>query len=277
LDHELYDRQSLIEQFQASLSLGAVCIFIDGLSELCPAHALKLNKWFPSKLEAECKFIFTLNKSSLYYSELAARKSTLAHDLRIFSSDNDYRALVSLLYGISSYSSSSNDHDGNDHPSDDGAPPPLPFNDTSHAGNALYAKFLSHFYELKTSTHIDNPLYVKLIAHEIFTFDKEIYQANPGAYLDNTSSSHLERSYYFGSEGVSAGSELGLEASQAIASSVKSSNVSSNFVNVLSSYIEEVSTIREIIQKIIKRYLKRNNWSVNSDVPISTGIARTHN
>ena len=40
-------------------------------------------------------------------------------------------------------------------------------------------------------------------------------------------------------------------------------------VYVIQNYIEELSTLRELIQKIIKRYIKRNNWSTNKTMPIS--------
>lgn len=59
------------------------------------------------------------------------------------------------------------------------------------------------------------------------------------------------------------------------ASITSNSTQSHHPVNVMNSYVEEVSTIREIIQKILKRSLKKNNWSVNLGLPLSTGIYAT--
>lgn len=46
----------------------------------------------------------------------------------------------------------------------------------------------------------------------------------------------------------------------------------SNSLNFVNNYIEEVATIGEIIEKMIKRYIKKNNWSVNRESPLSAGI-----
>lgn len=49
----------------------------------------------------------------------------------------------------------------------------------------------------------------------------------------------------------------------------------SNSLNFVNNYIEEVATIGEIIEKMIKRYIKKNNWSVNREAPLSAGILET--
>lgn len=248
---ELHEKNSIIEQFQASLSLGAVCVFIDGLSELDPSHSIKLNKWFPSKLEPECKFIFTLNKSSEYMADLAERKSSCINELKLFANDKDYLSLYDLLYGV----------DNLNQPD---------FTNTDRAkSNFLFSRFSEQLKNLKRSLHKENPLYVKLIAHEIFSFDKEIYQTN-AEYSEPNVNVNLEKSVYFDAdEPVEYGAGSGDDA--VTASSIKSSTIISNPITLLTSYIEEVSNIREVIQKIIKRYLKKNNWSTNTNVPLSTG------
>lgn len=48
-------------------------------------------------------------------------------------------------------------------------------------------------------------------------------------------------------------------------------SVYSSSLNFVDNYIEEVATIGEIIEKMIKRYIKKNNWSVNRDIALSIG------
>ena len=137
---------------------------------------------------------------------------------------------------------------------------------TSNTNNVIYGKFLSFYNELKTSDHFSNPLFIQLIAQEIFTFDKEIFKTYPlNAALNRRSPGNLDRSLV---EGHETSREL---SNRSPSMSVKSglSNESTMSVNIINSYIEEVSTIREIIQKIIKRYIKKNNWSTDSSTPLS--------
>lgn len=155
LDQDLHDRRSILEQFQAALSLGPLCLFIDGLSELAHDHTIPLVTWFPTKLDAECKLVFTMNRASEFFVELANKKQTQLLELRTFENDADYRLMFAKFYALD------------------------PDNHQYSSANTLYAKFLAHFHELKTSSHIDSPLFVTLIAQEIFTFDRDIHQTHP--------------------------------------------------------------------------------------------------
>ncbi|CAF0851226.1 unnamed protein product [Brachionus calyciflorus] len=105
--------------------------------------------------------------------------------------------------------------------------------------NVLYAKFLSIFNELKTSEHI------------------QIFKNHPV---------HLSRLNSVAGSGVDGSL---VEGHEIVSSRSSASSLLNNSVNIMNSYIEEVSTIREIIQKILKRYLRKNNWSVNKDMPLS--------
>jgi len=247
IDHELYDTKSIIEQFHASLTLGPAFIFIDGIGELETQNTMSLNVWLPNKLQTTCKFVFTLSRSSDYYSELSVRKSCLSHELTVFNGDNDYREMFAKLIGLNLGTSLSN----------------------NHSSNLIYGKFLSIYSELKTANHFSNPLFVQLIAQEIFTFDKEIYKNNPilaGSSMSRRSTHNLERSL------VEVDPDTARELkNKSPSASIKSSmsTDSTVSVNVINSYIEEVSTIREIIQKIIKRYIKKFNWSTDTSMPLS--------
>lgn len=136
---------------------------------------------------------------------------------------------------------------------------------SNHSNNLIYGKFLSIYTELKTADHFSNPLFIQLIAQEIFTFDKEIYKNNPiNSALNRRSPYNLDRSL----ESLDTSRELKNRSPTAsIRSSMSTESTSS--VNIINSYIEEVSTIREIIQKIIKRYIKKFNWSTDSSTPLS--------
>ena len=237
IDHELYDTKSIIEQFHASLALGPAFIFIDGLGELETQNTISLNVWLPNKLENTCKFVITLSRSSDYYSELSARKTSVSQELTIFKNDNDYREMFARLIGLNLGTLSNN-----------------------HSNNLIYGKFLNIYSELKTADHFSNPLFIQLIAQEIFTFDKEIYKNNPiNSAVNRRSPRNHDRSLAEGPD--PAGDTLSVRSTMST-----DSNVS---VNVINSYIEEVSTIREIIQKIIKRYIKKFNWSTDKSMPLS--------
>ncbi|CAF1140264.1 unnamed protein product, partial [Brachionus calyciflorus] len=92
---------------------------------------------------------------------------------------------------------------------------------------------------------------------EIFSFDKEIFKNHPV---------HLSRLNSVAGSGVDGSL---VEGHEIVSSRSSASSLLNNSVNIMNSYIEEVSTIREIIQKILKRYLRKNNWSVNKDMPLS--------
>ena len=238
LDHELYDTKSIVEQFHASLCLGPAFIYIDGLGELETQNTIKLNTWLPNKLENNCKFVITLSKSSDYYSELITRRSCVSHELNVFNNDNDYREMFGKLIGLNLGNLS-----------------------TNHSNNVVYGKFLSIFSELKAADHVTNPLFIQLIAQEVFTFDKEIYKTHP-IHVTSRKSPGLDHS-------LTEGHEISTNRSTSPSNKSSVSTSSSVSVNVINSYIEEVSTIREIIQKIIKRYIKKNNWSTDSSIPLS--------
>ena len=113
--------------------------------------------------------------------------------------------------------------------------------------NTLFSKFQTIYSMLKSANHARNPLFIQLIAKELLCFDNEIYKSHP---------IHHRKSV----------------ASSLFSSDTRSSlNMSEN--HLLESYIEDVSTICEVIQKIIMRYItKRYNWSTRTTLPISKVI-----
>lgn len=156
LDNELSNQYSLIQQFQASLSLGPLNLFIDGLSELDQNHTLAFDLWFPAKLQPDTKLIFTLRRTSDLYLNLSANKSVSVCEMRTFLSDSDHHALVARFFSF--YADEIKRFDPNT--------------------NCLVAKYLDLFASMKESNHIDNPMFVSLMAHEVFTFDKEIHKTH---------------------------------------------------------------------------------------------------
>ena len=254
INDELYDTKSILEQFYASLNLGPVYIFIDGLNEC--AHAIKLSNWLPAKLEnSECKFVFTLSKSCESFAELSARKSCIVRELGIFNKDTDYTSMFARLL----CSSNANRYEIN----------------YNQSNNILFAKFMGFFHELKMANHIKNPLFIQLIANEIFTFDRDIYKTHQ-VHIDHALSLAEGRTAQVTNElkeghkklHVSSTNSGGRKMSMMSSSSSESQKAS---VNIINSYIEEVTTLRELIQKILKRYLKKNNWSTNTSESLSVG------
>jgi len=248
LNQELHDKRSIIDQFHASLGLGPVIIFIDGLTELNSNHSIKLSTWLPNKLDSNCKFVFTLTKSSEYYNELNSRKASTSFELNIFSEENDYRLIFGKYLGIEDEYLDNLNH--------------------NLSNNALFGKFLSYFHELKTADHINNPVFIQVIAQELFSFDKEIYKTHPVYSNRKNSGSNLGQ---LDSDHGNLISSTFVTQSVSSNQSNNTSSLSASSINIINSYIEEVSTIREIIQKILKRYLKKNNWSVNSSTALSVG------
>lgn len=197
-----------------------------------------MNTWLPSSLESRWKFVLTMRKSSEYYAELKAKKECVAVEINTFKNDKDYHSLFSKILDINSAIKDNN--------------------------NVLFGKYLSIFNDFKVAHHASNPLYTKLIAHEIFSFDKDIFKSNPihvsDRYRTDDSATPSSIDIY---DDIKAPSSLSY-------SSMSSNSVrTANSVSVMESYFEEISTLRELIQKIIKRYIKKNNWSTNSTIPIS--------
>jgi hypothetical protein len=126
--------------------------------------------------------------------------------------------------------------------------------------NILYGKFLSVFNELKSSNHFSNPLFIQMIALEIFSFDKELFRKNK-LYVNNIEMILTDMSQY---QMTSFDDD-----SNSLATNSTILSISGNIIN---SYIEEVSTLRGIFEKIIKRYIKKNNWSLNNSISLSTGL-----
>ncbi len=251
LNEELHDTRSILEQFNASLNLGPVYIFIDGLNECI--HSFKLTSWLPAKLDnPECKFVITLSKSSESFAELSQRKSSVTKEFNLFTKDTDYTRMFAQLLCTAN---------------------PNRFDVAySQANNILFAKFMSYFHELKTANHIKNPLYIQLIAQEIFSFDREIYKTHPV---------HIEYALNV-AENKEVGKDLTRELKErhkklkpdintrkASMMSMSSTDSQKASVNIINSYVEEVTTLRELVQKIIRRYLKRFNWSLNKNEPLS--------
>ena len=219
------------------MSLGPVIIFIDGLSEIDSKNTVKLNTWLPNEIFTETKFVITLSKSSEYYSELLNRKSCLSHEIRLFENDLDYKNFYTKQILPESLNKLNGFHDKN---------------------NALYEKFLSILPELKMSNHYENPLFNQIIAQEIFSFDEEIYQANS---INNSDQQYVDNEMSESHDYPKSMSSLNISS--------KTSQSGAN-TNLLISYIEEVITLRELIQKVIKRYLKKNNWSTDQSQLISS-------
>ncbi len=239
LENDLSDSKSIIEQFHATLELGPSVIFIDGLDEINTKQ--KLTSWLPKVIETDSKFVFTMRKSSEYHAEFLANKQCISFELITFKNEKDYHSLFGKLLDLNMNSKDNS--------------------------NVLFGKYLSISSDFQEAHHASNPLYSKLIALEIFSFDKDIFRASAanlsarvGAISrgDSTTSSSLE--IY---------DDVKVNSSLSYSSMSSSSNRTSNSVNIMENYIEEVSTLRELIQKIIKRYIRKNNWSTNSSVPIS--------
>ena len=307
LNQDFNDTRALIEQFHAALALGPVVIFIDGMSEL--VSKVKLNEFLPNETNIKFanynyKFVLTLRKSSDNYTELVSHKNCKTQDLVAFSSDLDYiNFFFKHLNSEEKLSSTST------------------FIVPTSSYNVLYNKFLRYINELKNSRHGKNPLYLQLIAQELFTFDKYVYPSHPiyayssksptasQVFASNETGSNkklsqatsvdqkpvpslLTRSLLMKNQGpdqarvgaqmMGSTTTLHSQAKSMAAEtaslkshdneSAKSEAISGEHQNLVDLYIEEVSTLREIVQKIFSRYIvKKGNWSTNASQPLSTG------
>ena len=239
IENDLNDSKSIIEQFQASLDLGPSVIFIDGLDEISTKQ--KLSSWLPKIIETESKFVFTIRKSSEYYAEFQANKHCVSFELITFKNENDYHSLFGKLLDLNTNSKENS--------------------------NVLFGKYMSISSDFQAAHHASNPLYSKLIALEIFSFDKDIFKASAANLSARVGANSRVDSTTSSSVGIY--DDVKVNSSLSYSSMSSSSNRTNNSVNIMENYIEEVSTLRELIQKIIKRYIKKNNWSTNSSVPIS--------
>jgi hypothetical protein len=217
LNNELYDDNSIVEQFHAALRLGPSVIFIDGIMEnKSESQPIKLSHWLPPHNDTKAKFVITLRRATKLFSDLSDYKSAVVSELTVFNGEDDYNKVYSKI--LSGQKSNLN-------PSDT-------------RNNTLYSKYRSIFGLFSVTTHSSNPLFVQLIGKELSCFDNEIYKGNSMFHRRSTASTML--------------SDLS-ESSAAKAN------------DVIDSYFEDVSTIREIIQKIISRYLaKRYNWTLKA-------------
>lgn len=179
LDQELSDQFSLIQQFQASLMLGPLWLFVDGVSELDPNHSIAFDIWFPTKFDSESKFVFTVRRTSDLYLNLtgigsgssvantdASSKSAQQHvsvcEMRTFLDDADNHAFVARFFSF--YEDEIKGFNPN--------------------VNCLVAKYLDLYTNIKESNHVQNPMYITLMAHEVFIFDKEIHKNHRVRILD---------------------------------------------------------------------------------------------
>ena len=194
---------------------------------------LKLSSWLPPNMHADVKFVLTLRKSSEVYSELSNYSTCVANELHVFDSDQDFHCIVSRQMELqnNSYNSDPN--------------------------NILYAKFLSFYALLKSSNHASNPLFMQLIAKELFCFDADIYATHP-LYA------------------VVSKLRTPLLAARSFQARVNTA-VTQPPANIIESYVENVYTLRELVQMIILRYLPKDNWSIKTTMPLSKGISEFNN
>lgn len=181
---------------------------------------IKLNHWLPTGNDTKSKFVITLRRATKLFAELSNYRSATFNELKIFECEDDYHNTFAKLLNAQKPNSKSLDQN-----------------------NVLYLKYktLYNTNMFSISNHASNPLFVQLIAKELFCFDNVIYKSHPLFHRKSTASTLT-------SDGTD--------------SSVFKAN---NDNHVIESYFEDVSTIREIIQKIIGRYLmKKYNWSVKA-------------
>ena len=121
-----------------------------------------------------------------------------------------------------------------------------------NAHNKLYEKALTTLPELKTARNSTNPLFCLIIAQELFTFDKDLFEINtfiPPSIIDKRQSVFISSQDFDFDRNVA----------------------SMNSVTVFNSYIEEVCTIRELVEKVINRYILKYSWTNNDSVQVSIG------
>ena len=293
IDNELHDTSSILEKYYSSLRLGPVLICIDGLNDLDDGsggggggHVLTMSQLIPSKLEPDCKFVLTVQNSSECYVELASRRQCAVHEFELLrrGADDDYKSLFRRLLNATADGSADNPN-----------------------RNVLYAKCMDAFRELKAAHHFANAFFIVMMAQEIFNFDKEIYKTHPvhleyalnnlvqtsgldpnltdghqivesvtsalnntaNANANNTSSNDNNNN----NNNTSGSNEYSSSLSKSGGGGAGAGKSATSFsVNIINSYIEEVSTLKGIMEKIIKRYIKKNiNWSRDTTVPLSFG------
>ena len=219
--------------------MGPVIVFIDGVGEVESKNIVNLNVWLPKNLETNCKFVFTLNGTSSTYDFLirTRKNESIKLNLKTFETDNDYIMFFARQFKIetSKLLSSSNNKIFT-------IPTDLLSLENQNAHNKLYEKAIKYLSELKTARNSYNPFFCLIIAQELFTFDKDIFEIN--AILPDRRHSLLQESD-------------------------DDRNMSS--VTVFNSYIEEVCTIREVAEKVIKRCLHKHSWTTNNNVQVSVG------
>ncbi len=153
----------------------------------------------------------------------------MASELVVFKTEDDYYRCFAKLLNANVNTNTSSSATGRFH----------------DPNNCLYNKFCSIYNLLKMANHATNPLFLQLIAKELFCFDHEIYRNHPIFHRKSTTSS------LFSADG-------------------RASILAEN--QIIDSYLEDVSTLREVIQKILNRYLiKRYNWSTGTNMPLSKG------
>jgi hypothetical protein len=252
IDSEFHDRKSIIEEFHSSLKYGPVVIFIDGLCAIEPKNYLPIDIWLPQRLEKNCKFVFTLNSSSKLYDEFAStRKKQYVHqELITFKYEADYKQFFSKFL-ITDYEAKFDDSNSK----------LIVQKHDPH--NSLFNKFLRTLPELKVARHFTSPLYCQIIAQEIFSFDKDLYDNHPFKYIDDNS--RRDDDDYYSSSDDDAINTTYLESSSL---NVKKQKV----LNMFDIYIDDVYTLNELFQYFIKRQLFKYSWNFDASVPVSIGI-----
>lgn len=223
MNNELYDTNSVVEQFHAALRLGPSIIFIDGIMENeSETQPIKLNHWLPTVNDTKSKFVITSRRATKLFAELSNYRSATFNELNIFEGEGDYHNTFAKLLNAQ-----------------------RPHSKGLDQNNVLYLKY-KHLFSLNMfsiSNHASNPLFVQLIAKELFCFDNVIYKSHPMFHRKSTAST------------------MNSDATEGSSFNFKANNDN----HVIESYFEDVLTIRELIQKIIARYLmKKYNWPVKT-------------
>ncbi len=129
------------------------------------------------------------------------------------------------------------------------------------AHNSLYNKFLRTLPELKIARHFNNPLYCQIIAQEIFSFDKELYDNHPFKYIDDNSISNTD--------GYSSSDDDTVYTTYLESSSILSKKQKT--LNMFDVYIDDVYTLNELLQYFIKRLILKYSWNSDASAVVSIG------
>ena len=249
------------------------------------------------------KFVITLSKSSEYYNDLTSSTSGLSeqnveeHELNPFESDNDYiRAFERLLsidesrFGdespLTALRNSSN----------------ILFDrflkclnqlkSTRHGKNPFYVQLIAQeIFCFDREIYKSHPMFLSGASSATNSESKSTIQSHETTQAKALSSSHsakstesklsMPKSRLTTTDSHTANSLKRLSNASELAKPASSSNQSSTpgdkasssgepSEDMIDSYIEEVSTIREIIQKIIARYIKKPiNFVSDPDVTLS--------